>query len=103
MLIVLPALWQAPGDVFSVLSGNANYLDEALRPTFFMGQIAFDHGYLFYPVVLLWRNGPVVVAAVIPFILLLIHWKRVRTGRSPALTQFSRLVSFLFGRCYLSG
>ncbi len=53
--------------MLATVGGSANrHLDEALRETFFMGRVAFDHGPLFYPVVLLWRLSPVVWLALIP-------------------------------------
>jgi 4-amino-4-deoxy-L-arabinose transferase-like glycosyltransferase len=86
-LILLPALWAAPATVLSILSGNANrHLDEALRPTFFLGRVAFVHGPLFYPVVLLWRLSPLVIAAAVPFILML--WER--RGRPSRSSRSSR-------------
>ncbi|CUS02562.2 membrane protein of unknown function [Candidatus Promineifilum breve] len=67
VVVLYPALWVAPLDVLAMVGGSANrHLDEALRETFFMGRIAFDHGPLFYPVVLLWRLSPVVWLALIP-------------------------------------
>lgn len=67
IVLLYPALWTAPLAVLSTVGGSANrHLDEALRETFFMGRLAFDHGPLFYPVVLLWRLSPVVWLALIP-------------------------------------
>ncbi len=96
-LVLLPAVWASPVNVLATLSGNANrHLDEALRPTFFLGDVAFVHGPLFYPFVLLWRNGPVVVAAVVPLTLLLIGRRRARTwqlvGRDSVLPVFALVV-----------
>lgn len=94
MLMVLPALWVGPGAVLTTLSGNANrHLDEALRPTFFLGRVAFDHGFLFYPAVLLWRNGPVVLGAIVPFVLLL--WGRKRGLRGQIAGPNSYLPLFI--------
>jgi 4-amino-4-deoxy-L-arabinose transferase-like glycosyltransferase len=67
VVLLYPALWVAPGAVVATVGGSANrHLDEALRETFFFGRVAFDHGPLFYPVVLLWRLSPVVWLALIP-------------------------------------
>jgi 4-amino-4-deoxy-L-arabinose transferase-like glycosyltransferase len=66
-LLVYPAIWADPLDVARSLTSNAGrHIEEALRPTFFLGRVAFDHGPLFYPVALLWRSSPVVAAALIP-------------------------------------
>ena len=59
--LIFPALWASPGQVLQLAGGNANrHLVEALRPTFFLGQVAYDHGALFYPVALAWRIGPAI-------------------------------------------
>ena len=62
LFAVFPALWSAPGAVLATVSGNTGrHVEEALRPTFFMGDVAFDHGAAFYPIVVLWRITPVVL------------------------------------------
>lgn len=67
MLILFPALWASPAAVLGTVGGSANrHLDEALRETFFLGQVAFVHGPAFYPVVLLWRLSPILWLAVLP-------------------------------------
>ena len=67
MLILFPALWVSPAAVLGTVGGSANrHLDEALRETFFLGRVAFVHGPLFYPIVLLWRLSPIVWLAVLP-------------------------------------
>ncbi len=67
---VLPALATAPGQVWQAIGGESErHIAEALRPTFFLGQAAFDHGPLFYPVALLLRLSPLVLVG-----LLLIIW-----------------------------
>lgn len=79
--ILFPALWASPGDVLAIVGGSANrHLDEALRETFFLGQTAFNHGPLFYPVVLLWRLSPVVWLAIIPAVWL---WSSRRRSTEP--------------------
>lgn len=61
MLLLWPALWAGPARVLTTLSSNANrHIEEALRPTFFLGNVTYDHGVLFYPVALLFRLNPVV-------------------------------------------
>lgn len=63
---VLPALVAAPGRVWQAISGESGrHIENALRPTFFMGQAAFDHGPLFYPVALLLRLSPVVLVGLL--------------------------------------
>ncbi|GAB4277402.1 MAG: hypothetical protein Kow0080_28370 [Candidatus Promineifilaceae bacterium] len=62
ILLLFPALWQDAATVFTRASSDANrHIDTALRPTFFMGKSEFEHGPLFYPVVLLFRLSPVVI------------------------------------------
>lgn len=66
-LILFPALWASPAAVLGTVGGSANrHLDEALRETFFLGNVAFVHGPAFYPLVLLWRLSPLVWLAVLP-------------------------------------
>ncbi len=61
-LLVLPALWAAPLRVVQLISGESGrQIDEALHPTFFLGEVAFDHGPLFYPVALAFRLGPLLL------------------------------------------
>jgi 4-amino-4-deoxy-L-arabinose transferase-like glycosyltransferase len=83
VVLLYPALWVAPLDVVATVSGSVNrHLDEALRETFFMGEVAFDHGPLFYPVVLLWRLSPVVWLALIPALWWLIGKRRSLDART---------------------
>lgn len=80
-LISFPALWAAPTEVFATLTGNASrHVEEALRPTFFMGRVAFDHGPLFYPVALAWRLSPVVFAGLAA--LLVVLWRDTAVRRN---------------------
>ncbi|MCA9935817.1 MAG: glycosyltransferase family 39 protein, partial [Anaerolineales bacterium] len=73
---VLPALMVAPQQVWQVISSESGrQIENALRPTFFMGQAAFDHGLLFYPMALLLRLGPIVLVG-----LLLLLWKLFRNA-----------------------
>ncbi len=69
-IVVYPALWSTPGQVLQLAGGNANrHVAEALRPTFFLGQMAFDHGLLFYPFALAWRIGPVVTIGLVSLVI----------------------------------
>lgn len=66
-VVLYPALWAGPAGVMEIVGASASrHLEEALRETFFLGRAAFDHGPLFYPVVVLWRLSPVVWLALIP-------------------------------------
>lgn len=79
LLLLYPALWLAPLRVFSAAGGNASrHVAEALRPTFFMGDVAFDHGPIFYPVALLWRLSPLIVGGLILLIVFLIQRRSFR-------------------------
>lgn len=85
-LIAFPALWASPAGVVATMSSNANrHVEEALRPTFFLGDVAYDHGPLFYPVVLLWRLGPVVFAGLLVLVGLLLRRPRRVVSRSTLL------------------
>ncbi len=64
-LVVLPALWSDPMSVYSRITGEANrHIDSALRPTFFMGEMDFDHGWSFYLIALIFRLSPIVLIGV---------------------------------------
>lgn len=66
VIALYPALWGAPGAAFELLSGNAGrHIQEALRPTFFLGRVTYDHGPAFYPVVLAFRLSPVVLGGLL--------------------------------------
>ncbi len=82
VLLLFPALWAAPSAVVQFTSSNTNrHVEEALRPTFFMGEVAFDHGPIFYPVALAWRLSPIVFAGLI--VLVWMVWKRTDLRRDP--------------------
>ena len=73
LFLLYPALWAAPGQVLSTTGGNAGrHIEEALRPTFFMGDVAFDHGWIFYPLALLWRLSPLIIGGLILLLFFLI-------------------------------
>ncbi len=79
ILILFPALWSSPLNVLSTAGGNAGrHVEEALRPTFFLGDLTFDHGPGFYPVALLWRLSPLVIGGLLLLLLLLIKRPRFR-------------------------
>lgn len=61
-VFLFPALWSSPLSVFNLANNRATqHLEEALRPTFFWGNVTYDHGPLFYPVAILFRLSPAVV------------------------------------------
>lgn len=61
--LLFPALWAGPVAVWAKMSSTSNrHIEEALRPTFFLGQTSFAPGPLFYPVTLSFRLSPVVLA-----------------------------------------
>lgn len=79
ILLLFPALWQDAASVFTRASIDANrHIDTALRPTFFMGKSEFEHGALFYPVVLLFRLSPMVVLGLLLSIGFAIKTKAVK-------------------------
>lgn len=58
-LLLLPALWSAPRTVLEMMSGlTGRLVEEAVRPTFFLGEMGLDHGPVFYPVALFFRLSP---------------------------------------------
>ncbi|MFN2124765.1 MAG: glycosyltransferase family 39 protein [Candidatus Promineifilaceae bacterium] len=74
LFLLFPALWAAPGQVLSTTGGNAGrHIEEALRPTFFLGEVAFDHGLIFYPTALLWRLSPLIIGGLVLLLVYLIR------------------------------
>lgn len=71
--ILFPALWVSPLQVLNKMSGTSNrHIEEALRPTFFMGELSFEHGFQFYPVVISFRLSPLVFCGLILAVFLII-------------------------------
>jgi 4-amino-4-deoxy-L-arabinose transferase-like glycosyltransferase len=65
-LLTLPALWTSPAALVNSLGNEAGrHIDSALRPTFFLGQMGYDHGWLFYPIALLWRLNPIILMGLV--------------------------------------
>ncbi|HEX6385497.1 MAG TPA: glycosyltransferase family 39 protein [Anaerolineae bacterium] len=74
ILLAFPALWASPARVVAAVNSNASHEIEALRPTFFLGQVAFEHGPLFYPVTLALRLSPIVfLGLILAFYLIIRH------------------------------
>ncbi len=74
LFLLLPALWLDPATAVQTVTSSANrHIEAALRPTFFWGQMAYEHGPLFYPVAVLFRLGPLVLVG-----LLLAGWGKLR-------------------------
>ncbi len=70
--VLLPALWAAPRHVLQLVGGlNSRLLEDAVRPSFFLGQLALEHGPLFYPLAAAVRLSPVSfigLLAAVPFL-----------------------------------
>ncbi|MCB9422533.1 MAG: glycosyltransferase family 39 protein, partial [Ardenticatenaceae bacterium] len=99
ILAAYPALWAGPGDVVRLLSGNAGrHIEEALRPSFFLGQVTYNHGPLFYPVVLLFRLSPVVLVGLIVGAALI--WRQQRT---PVGAGHKSILLLLWAVLYIGG
>lgn len=101
IVLLYPALWVSTSSVLSTVFGSANrHLGEALRETFFLGHVAYNHGPLFYPVVLAWRVSPVFWLSIIPLLFLLVqgiktsNWTFFR-GKGLALLLLLWSITFL--------
>lgn len=78
--VVWPAVWSSPVEVIETVRGIAGqHVETALRPTFFLGEVALDHGPLFYPVALAFRLGPVALIGSILGLTLLVR-KRLNSA-----------------------
>jgi hypothetical protein len=65
-LALYPALWAEPAGTLRTLSAFAGRHVEAVqRPIFFAGQMTYDPGPAFYPVVFLFRISPVVMVGLV--------------------------------------
>lgn len=61
LFALLPALWVSPNAVFStVFTSSRRFVEDALRPTFFMGESAIAHPATFYPIAVAFRLTPLV-------------------------------------------
>jgi len=57
-----PALWSDPAGTLHTLSAfSGRHIEMVQRPIFFAGQMRYDPGPVFYPVVFLFRTSPVVI------------------------------------------
>jgi hypothetical protein len=73
VLALYPALWSDPLDVLQVTGSFADrHVENVQRPIFFAGDLTYDPGPTFYPLVLLYRVSPIVLAGVL---LGLVRWR----------------------------
>jgi 4-amino-4-deoxy-L-arabinose transferase-like glycosyltransferase len=78
-IVLYPAMWVQPVETLGSIFGLASFLkDNAVRPTFFDGQYALNHGASFYPVALAFRLTPVLVFGLIAALMAIVvaAWKR---------------------------
>jgi hypothetical protein len=62
LFALYPALWSHPAETLRTLSTFVvSHVEMAQRPIFFAGRMAYDPGWAFYPVVLLFRISPIVL------------------------------------------
>lgn len=60
IFVLYPALWADPAGTFHTLFAFAGrHIETVQRPVFFAGQMTYDPGPAFYPIVLLFRVSPV--------------------------------------------
>jgi 4-amino-4-deoxy-L-arabinose transferase-like glycosyltransferase len=61
-----PIIWANPADAFHTISAFAErHIEMAQRPVFFAGQMVYDPGPIFYPVIFLFRVSPVVLVGLV--------------------------------------
>jgi hypothetical protein len=78
-IVLYPAMWVQPGETLGGIFGLASFLGaNAVRPTFFDGQYALNHGAGFYPLALAFRLTPVLVFGLIAALIVIVvaAWKR---------------------------
>ncbi|HSM56996.1 MAG TPA: glycosyltransferase family 39 protein [Candidatus Sulfomarinibacteraceae bacterium] len=107
VLVLLPALWTAPRYVLAHTAGlTGQFVDDAARQTFFLGQMTPDPGPLFYPVALLLRLSPAASLGLLAGLAAITsrrfpapsHLREVVGGRAP----YAVLWLLLFAIVYLS-
>ncbi len=79
VMLLYPAMWVQPVETLSGIFGLASFLGaNAVRPTFFDGQYALNHGANFYPLALAFRLTPVLVFGLIAALIAIVvaAWKR---------------------------
>lgn len=92
LFALYPALWNHPAETLRTLSAFvASHVEIAQRPIFFAGRMAYDPGWTFYPVVLLFRISPIVL---IGLFVGLINLRRLPGDRRLALLL---LLTFALG------
>jgi 4-amino-4-deoxy-L-arabinose transferase-like glycosyltransferase len=92
-LALFPALWVAPlATVRDLLDVGGRHVEGALRPIFFHGQITYDPGLSFYPVVWLFRVSPLVFFG-LP-VALVAHLRRPGPRRFAVLTFLALALGF---------
>jgi 4-amino-4-deoxy-L-arabinose transferase-like glycosyltransferase len=99
-ILLYPAMWVDPLGTLGGIFGLASYLkDNAVRPTFFDGQFALNHGASFYPLALAFRLTPVIVLGLLAAVgaALVAAWRQ-RQNRDELLAG---LLLFSFTVLYL--
>jgi 4-amino-4-deoxy-L-arabinose transferase-like glycosyltransferase len=99
-ILLYPAMWVDPLGTLGGIFGLASYLkDNAVRPTFFDGQFALNHGVSFYPLALAFRLTPVIVLGLLAAVgaALVAAWRK-RQNRDELLAGF---LLFAFTVLYL--
>lgn len=91
-LVLYPALWVDPQGALEMLTGiTGQHVDTSLRRIFFLGQMTYDPGPAFYPLVFAYRVSPVVLAGLG---IGLVRFRRLSSGdrwRFLALLAFALL------------
>jgi hypothetical protein len=78
-ILLYPAMWIDPLGTLGGIFELASYLkDNAVRPTFFDGQFALNHGASFYPTALAFRLTPVIVLGLLAAVgaVLVAAWRK---------------------------
>jgi 4-amino-4-deoxy-L-arabinose transferase-like glycosyltransferase len=93
IFLLFPALWVSPVQVAHLMSSTSNrHIEEALRPSFFLGELAFDKGPLFYPLIVPLRLSPVTLSGLILALFLIVRALFRRKESAP----WNRLETWIF-------
>lgn len=102
VFLCFPVLWVGPVPAVQLITNNVNrHIETALRPTFFLGQMAYEHGVLFYPVALFFRIAPLVFVGLI-LAMRALRFLESQSSSSPQRPSLTTLIFILWPIFYLA-
>jgi len=98
LLLLLPAIWADPKNTFITISGlTERLLVDAVRPSYFLGEMTLQPGSSFYPLAILFRLSPVVTSGLLlAFIGMVYRIFKKKSPLIPATVWWLLLFSLAF-------